>query len=436
MGTRFIILIFLSGIVFTMGCTTLRRYSSLAVPETNNTIADIDLFGLDLSVPEPGMNFKSLWDLSADAQSQFIKILNTRYSDNEEFLNTFNISYMNEVNKISIDNYTNRDLRLVFSVSKKRKFLNDKGVSGINISPADRLEYLRISLKIPDDSVLSFKSWKMFATEYGSVDVGDVSFSKTLQLNTAGSLSIDKGKTGGDMSTSGTALLSRKEDQSVKYRYLLLNGRINSRKIEMEEEGTREIDLTGNIIADVTLAFNAFPETLTLLTGLLNSTGQFNDPERIIIDYQVVNVPGMREIKDTVKADLQMDYVYRNVVQGSKTFPEWDDRVKYYTGTVKKTIPLFTARDYVPDLYCIGLNENRRELLKVKAPNNFVYELKFRSHVEASAFYSWLIQYFSKNENQETGLKIGGQQLIFKDGNLTFGQIKGNSRFGVLPYYK
>ena len=39
-------------------------------------------------------------------------------------------------------------------------------------------------------------------------------------------------------------------------------------------------------------------------------------------------------------------------------------------------------------------------------------------------------------ENEETGLKIGGQQLIFKDENLTFGQIKGNSRFGVLPYYK
>ena len=32
----------------------------------------------------------------------------------------------------------------------------------------------------------------------------------------------------------------------------------------MEEEGTREIDLTGNILADVSLEFDRFPETLNI----------------------------------------------------------------------------------------------------------------------------------------------------------------------------
>ncbi len=39
-----------------------------------------------------------------------------------------------------------------------------------------------------------------------------------------------------------------------------------------------------------------------------------------------------------------MDYIYRNVVSGQKTFPEWDDRVRYYSGTVSKRVPLFTCR--------------------------------------------------------------------------------------------
>ena len=53
-----------------------------------------------------------------------------------------------------------------------------------------------------------------------------------------------------------------------------------------------------------------------------------------------------------------MDYVFRNVISGQKTFPEWDDRVKYYNGSVSKTIPLFTSDDYVPDFYCIGTDRD------------------------------------------------------------------------------
>lgn len=434
MGTRFILCIFILDIIFSTGCTTLKRYSSLAAPGTNNAIADIDLFGVSLSRPEPGKNVKSLWDLSADAQSQFIKILNSRYPDNGMFLNSFNFDYMKEIDQVTSDNFVNRDLRLIFSVSKIRKYSNRYAISGIEVSPADRLEYLRISLSVPEDSVLRFKAWNMYTTEYGSVDIASVSFSRTLQLNTTASFSADKGKVGSDVSAGGSSSLIRKEDQAIKYRYLLLNGRISDTQIEMEEEGTREIDLTGNIIADVSLGFYSFPETITRISGLKDNLGEFNDTGKIMIDYSVVAVPKMRDIEDTIKAELEMEFVYRNVVRGSKTFPEWDDRVKYYTGTVKKIIPLFAARDYVPDFYCIGMDGTDKELLKIKASDKSLYELKFRSYEEASDFYAWLMQYFSKNDD-EPMLKIGGQTLIFKDNNLTYKQIKGDSGFKVLSYY-
>jgi hypothetical protein len=434
MRTHILISILLAGMIILTCCTTLKRYKSLSEPAVNNSIADIDLFGLSLSKPETGSGVKSLWDLSADAQSQLIKILNSRYPENDKFLNSFNYEYMKDRNALSVDNYSDRDLRLIFSISKKRKYLNGEVINGIEISPADRLEYLRISL-VSKDSVLRFKGWNKFTTEYGSVDIGDVSFSKTLQLNTSGSLSVDKGKTGNEISGGVNSSLSNKEDQSLKYRYLVLNGRINDYKIEMEEEGTREIDLTGNIIADVSFGFNTFPETLTLISGLSNTAGEYNSPEKVSVEYYIADVPGMKEIKDTIKAELVMEYVYRNVITGSRTFQEWDDRVKYYTGTVKKTVPLFTSHDYVPDLYCIGTEGGGRELLKIKSSDNSVYALKFRSYDEASSFYKWMMHYFKKYEVADNVLNIGGQQLIFRGNTLTYNQIKGDIRFRILSYY-
>ena len=75
-------------------------------------------------------------------------------------------------------------------------------------------------------------------------------------------------------------------------------------------------------------------------------------------------------MKDTVYADLKMYYVFRHVINGQKTFPEWDDRVKYYRGRVSKTVPLFTNNDYVPDFYCIGTkrDSDRRNIIKLGDP--------------------------------------------------------------------
>jgi hypothetical protein len=445
MITRFILIMLIASILSSTGCTTIKRYWSVKESGINDTLAGIDLFGYRLSLAKPEKGTKSLWDLSADAQSQFIKILNSRYPDNEKFLSSMSFEYMKGNEELLPDDYVSKDLRLIFSVSKKRDYPKNHTLSGINLSPADRLEYLKISLEIPENSCLRFKGWNMYTTEYGSIDIADVSFNRSLNLQATTSINAKKEPVGGDASVGTTSSVSRKEDQAIKYRYLKLNGRLNEKKIEMEEEGTREIDLTGNITADVSLEFEKFPETLTVISGLKDSTGKFNDPEKLVIHYSEVVVPMMENVKDTIKAVLKMNYIYRNVGSGKRTFQEWDDRVKYYKGFIKKTIPLFTVWDYVPGFYCIGIdsvvtsNSNSSSVIKkkvmIEASDNSLYELKFRAYEEANAFYSWLMFYSSKNENQKKTIKIGGQALKFKDSDLTYQQIKGESRFRVLPYY-
>jgi hypothetical protein len=433
MRKMFIIFPIISGLMFYSGCTTLRRYSSLQTPGIDSTLADIDLFGIRISQTQPAGKAKSLWDLSADAQSQFIKILNTRFPDNDRFLSSLSFEYMKGDEDAPSRDYVSKDLRLIFSVSKKSAILKDKVFNTPALSRADRLESIKISLMLRDPT-LRFTGWNIYSTEYGSIDIGDVSFSRSLEVKGTAALSSKK-EIGGEASIGGTASFSRREDQSVKQRYLKLNGRINKQKIEMEEEGTREIDLAGNIIADVSLEFDRTTEMLTMFRGLKDSTGAFNSADKISSEVYLVSVPKKKKIDEFIEADLKMDFVYRNVRRGRRTFPEWDDRVKYYRGAAIKTIPLFTAHDYVPGFYSIGSGsgDEARDLICIERGGDNQYPLIFSSYEEASAFYLWLMHCLTTDKDKV--IKIGDQSLKFKNIDLTYEHIKEDFRFSVLPYY-
>jgi hypothetical protein len=435
MQTKLIIILLVTGAVFMQSCTTLKRYKSAKNSETDNTLADINLFGFRLSQAKPEKESKNLWDLSADAQSQFLRILNSRYPDNEMFINSLNFKYMNSQVEILSDDYTNKELRLIFSVSKKRDYTKTGSLIKAGLSPADRIEYLKISLDIPEKSKLRFTGWNMFTTDYGSVDIADVSFSRNLDQGASAYLSAGSEPVKGNSAIEGKSSFSRKEDQAIKYRYLKLNGRISEKEIEMEEEGTREIDLTGNIIADVSLEFDKFPEVLTSIFGLKDSTGKFNEADKLVISYSDVVVPYQIDPEDTIKAIVKMDYIYRNVGSGRRTFQEWDDRVKYFSGSIEKTFPLFAGSRYLPHFYCIGTDCPQKELVRIKTASDNLITLKFGTYREALGFYEWLKYYFSKKEHQGKAVSIGEQVLVFKNGNLTIDHILGDSCFRVLSYY-
>ena len=433
MKPKFSFSILIIGLLIISSCTTLKRYSSVQPTGSNNDLAGVDLFGFRLSEARTENANKTLWDLSADAQSQFIKILNARYPDNEAFLRAMSYQYLKDEAPSLPYNYVNKDLRMIFSVTRQRDYGNKDNPSGLMLSPADRIEYLKITLRIPEDSGIRFTGWNMYTTEYGSVDIADVSFSRNLELDASGLLS--SGKTGSELSAEGKSATNRKEDQEIKYRYLRLSGRISNQGIEMEEEGTREIDLTGNILADLSLEFKKFPEIITDFIGLKDSSGKYNDPGKVILQRTDALVPAMENVRDTVFASLTMEYVFRNVINGEKTFPEWDDRVRYYKGRVSKEVPLFNSDDYVPDFYCIGTTRNTdgRNIIKTSSPSGKEYALIFRTNKEAVAFYEWLADYSAKNGNLNKAVTIGGTRLRFMDGDLTGRIFSGLS---IVPCYR
>jgi len=430
MRNKSISVFIIAATILLSACSSLKRYNSTESSEVDNNLADINLFGSKLMQSQPDKDGKSLWDLSADAQSQFIKILNTRYPPNEMFLNSLSNVYLNPEEVMPSDDYVRKDLRLIFSVSRKREY--KKAVThGPSLSPADRLEYIRISLVLKDPS-LRFTEWNLYSTEYGSIDIGDVSFSRSLDISASASAT---GKNDGpDISAEAKSSLSRKEDQSVKYRYLRLNGRMNERGIEMEEEGTRETDLAGNIIVEVSLEFESTGELVTRILNLRDSSGIFNGPEKLFVESYEVSVPDIKKVKKVIEADLKMDYIYRNVRKGEKTFPEWDDRVKYYEGSVTKPVILFKDTDYVPDFCGIGIGQGeKKEFIVLKKPDGEIYPLIFRTYSEAADFQEWLGWFRRKNEGKS--LKVGGYYLQFRGKDLSGDSNNKEFSFRVIPWY-
>jgi len=123
------------------------------------------------------------------------------------------------------------------------------------------------------------------------------------------------------------------------------------------------------------------------------------------------------------------------VISGQKTFPEWDDRVKYYNGSVSKTIALFSPCDYVPDFYGIGTDRDsdRKHLIKMSSPGDKEYNLVFRTYRDAVAFYEWLADYFNRAENRNKYVDIGGYRLKFRNKDLVNELFEG---FSIMPFYR
>jgi hypothetical protein len=379
-------------LILITSCSSLKRYRTRAKDGKNDSLVTISMLRKSLSSRSPADQGKALWDLTADAQSQLIKILNVRYPDNSMFIRALNMKYLPGIIDTASDDYTNFNMRLVFSVGRVRDTLCRPEYFGVKITPADRIEYLCIKLTIPPipgGSSLLFKNWNLYSTDYGSIDIGDVSSTVSGELTPKISQTLSTDVKDTEKSSGTTISASRKEDQKVSYRYMKLNGKLDDHSITMEEEGTREIDLSGNISADVALNFDKFPVTVTDISGLKDSTGRFNDPSKVFAGNHLIMVPKIDTVRDKIYGILDMYFIYRNVKCRAATFPEWDDRVKYYCGHTKQMVTLFTKEDYMPPFYCIG-PDSEHLVGTTRIPGKPASHLIFRTYNDAREFYDWL----------------------------------------------
>lgn len=399
-----------------LACTTVKRHKSIEsvtdITNQQDQKVTMSLFGTKIDAAKEDDPSKSLWDLQAEGQAELLKILDKRNTENDKFLSTLGSKYLKAKEK-TITDYTAKDLKLIFSIAKKRDYS-----SLANTQPSftlgDRIEYLKFSVTIPDNINLTFLKWNKFTTEYATVDIADVSFSKSFEVS--GSLgqssSVTNEKADAEEGTkqtnvgtltpsvSGKGTFSRTEAQKVRYRYVQLNGSITDKTISIEEEGMREIDLSGNVIADINMKFDETTQTLFQLSGYKSDAGAFQTPDKLKSNRVEVLVPSLAGLPDAIVATLTYEYAYRHVLDKSETFYEWDDKVQYITSKVVQSITIFKQKDVVPAFFQIAkIGEdgpafpNKTRLVLFEPSTGASYELAFGSKAAADEFWEWLLKF-------------------------------------------
>jgi len=394
-------------------CTSVKRFQSVEYKGSDPALVDVELFSTRLareSIPQQDMN---LWNLSANAQTRLVQILDERYPDNGQFIAALGKDYQ-LTGESAVEDFARKELMMVFSVTRKRDYPGINDPAG-RFSPADRIAYLKLTLEIPEENKLKFTRWNRYATEYGELEIADVSFSRSLELDANGDP--------GGVDVGAGVSLNRSEKQVIESRYLKLNGRLSETQLVLEEEGTRETDLTGNISANISLEFAGFPERVVLPF--------FSDSGDLVIRFSDVLVPALEWVPDTLFATLTLEYIYRHVQSGWNTFAEWDDQVEYYEGRVESQVPLFTKGDYLPGFYCIGDDQEEREVLKIKNEYGKEYLLQFLDYPAANRFLEWLIH---PGRDPLRPVFVGTSQLIFQGKAINPARIV-QEQLKVMPVY-
>jgi hypothetical protein len=403
-----------------ISCTSVKRFKAANYQSEDNSLVQVDLFNAQLTNEDEGQTGGTLWKLSAGAQTQFVQILDRRYPDNGPFIEALGRQYPEVWSRVPGD-FTNKQLRMVFSIRKVRDYrhLNDPEY---RFSPADRIEYISLKVSLPEAIPLQFSQWNRFSTEYGEIELADITFSRNLMLEAEGNAE------GVDISSRGT--FGKNEEQAVRARFLRLNGTLDNRWIQIEEEGTREIDLTGNVLADIALRFEGFPERITfpVFTSTVEENGSGSELKTLL--FRDLLVPRMEEVPDSIFATMEVDYIYRHVQSGWKTFQEWDDRVEYYSGTIQKKVPLFTRQEYVPDFFSLGTEIPKKEAIRIRSRGGREYPLQFLSFQDASMVLDWIL-----DQQTDGPVRVGNHILIYKGIPLSPNMLNEQSEIKVLPVY-
>jgi hypothetical protein len=258
-------------------CSTVKRYNSVDATQKEKPVflaegADednirvrMDISDSRISDPAPSSSSKSIWDLQNEGQKELLDILAQRYKDNDKFMDILNNQFLSDDASGGAIDYVRKNVRIVFSISRWHPYDRIEGRAD-GFSPADRIEYLKYRLTLDDpNSTIKFTGWNKYGTAYGSINIADVSFTGSLSATgDAGNSASIVGPSG--LGSAVTASASKLENQKIRYRYIQLNGSINNKSLQLESEGTREVDLAGNVTADVTMEFDAFPEVLYALS--------------------------------------------------------------------------------------------------------------------------------------------------------------------------
>ncbi len=376
-----------------------KRYKSIEVIKNDSIIKnriDVNAYVIEEKKGERSES-KTIFDLSPDAQAVLISELAKKDTTTDAFISGLTRSLSSKSSDATkIADYSQFETRIVVSIRNKSHM------------PADRIAKINVTLDIGNNGI-KFLSCDRLITEYQTLDLGKLNYSNTQSGELAGKSLIEAGREDaikGEGAGEGKLSASRSfsEEILLKQRMVALNAAITQDKLSLYQEGISGIDLTGNILADITLGVKnlkvekiySFRELVR--NGVKNNSGDVKVNEKFVIYPNI--------IKD-LKATITFDADFREVSKKHQTISESDDMVKLYYGTVKDTtnkVVIIPIREMKPNLWKLTdtLSTDCKKGIPIQIKNTTTLasgDLLFDSSDEAKNFLAWLKLEYDNEKN-------------------------------------
>jgi hypothetical protein len=408
-----------------------RRYSSMEIHRNNDTIKKyiaVDAYSIEKE-PET-QKPKTIFDLLPQGQQALINEISKKESSSNALITaiTSNLTQQTK-NLTNVYDYSKCNKRIIVSIRNKGH------------SPADRIPKINVTLDL--GSKVRILSCNKLTTEYQTLDLGKLNFKTTLNSEISGNISADVGteaaitgqdaslKTSGKSNTGVTGKMSAnrsfEEEVYLKQRMVVLNAAINNNILTLYQEGISGIDLTGNILADITIGFNDLKVFQTFTFNNLTKDGIPSEPDKVSINEKLFISPN---ISEDVSCKISFEADYRHVERKHRTISESDDKVSLYYGEVNNPTSniILTESGLQPKVWKLAEygDNNRKPLQLTDTTKTGGKELLFSSYDEANDFVKWFISKFDYTKSE---MRISDKKLLIR---MTSSFLK-EKRIEILP---
>lgn len=370
-------------LVFLAGCSVLtprpqviRRFSQYRVveqPPANTPLVSLTTFSTPVPAVDPP---RGLLNMAERGQAELVRALAAKTDGAPALARALALPFAPEQERPAMIDRSRVKRRVVFSIEKRSP------------GPADRINLVRVRVKLPQigADAPTFVGWNRMESEYRTIDLGKLTSTQTRTMG--GELGLSIPVLSAAPNVSASAEKSLEEEVTVQRRVPSLHGTLALREASLMEEGVSGVDLTGNVSADfeIVLPFRdgqAYSFTFTAKDGAPDCT------QRPSLRSHVLRYPVHR---DTLKAEVEMEYVVRQVGRGVRTEFEADDWVTFVNGThPTRTFTLIPGEDLAVSVFTLRSAGNPLQVADALAGGPLpLQDLRLATYEDAFRVLSWL----------------------------------------------
>ena len=439
-----------------------RRYKKMKIEEVSNALikklVNVKFSSFEKERIHKNPIDKTIFDLSSEGQASLIKKLADTNSSKKLIANIREKLSLSKRRKVTFEDRTVFMLPLAIMV--QNRFYKEEGE--IKFNPAQRIEQIDYTIKIPDSSNYKIVQIDKIQNEYETINLGDISRDRTNKFGFNSDYGVSLGTKNVDTSEtkSSSKETGLKADSSLKFENIetiketikLLQEKItigysfNSTEINVQQQSKPLSGITKNILLNVRfrLKENVGLTTFLKIANYRNKEGDYLVPSKLEIKYLDVDyIPCSNKNENNFKLDLSYKALIRIVEEKHETVTESDDYVKYIFNEDSIKINPLEISNYKFCEWVWRLRTNEGQNFEVKFKDDDRLSIKnFDTVEEAYSFANYLKDFFEKKTKEEILDELEGASIELKFGKYStkkiedIDTIKKIIKKGLKPYFK